>query len=126
MRIDKFLWCIRIFKTRSLATTACRENRIIVNDESVKPAREIKPGEVIHVRRGAVTFMWKVKDIPKSRLGPKLVPDYAEDHTPEEELFKLKMIQEGQNQRPKGLGRPTKRDRRSWNKLFGKRDGDID
>lgn len=120
MRIDKYLWCIRTFKTRSQASTACRENRIFVNDEVVKPSREIKVNETISIRKGAITFVWKVLDIPKSRLGPKLVPDFAEDRTPEEELFKLKMIQEGQNQRPKGLGRPTKRDRRDWNKLFGR------
>lgn len=124
MRIDKYLWCIRSFKTRSQASTACRENRILVNDEVVKPSREIKVNETISIRKGAVTFVWKVLAIPTSRLGPKLVPEYAENRTPEEELFKLKMIQEGQNQRPKGLGRPTKRDRRDWNKLFGNAEED--
>lgn len=124
MRIDKYLWCIRSFKTRSQASTACRENRILVNDEVVKPSREIKVNETISIRKGAITFVWKVLAIPASRLGPKLVPEYAENRTPEEELFKLKMIQEGQNQRPKGLGRPTKRDRRDWNKLFGNAEED--
>ena len=118
MRIDKYMWAVRIFKTRTTATTGCKEGRVTVNDEVVKPARDVKVGEVIVIRKGAVYFHWKVIDLPKSRVGPKLVELYAEDVTPEEEIFKLNMIREGHNQRPKGIGRPTKRQRRDWDKYF--------
>lgn len=118
MRVDKYLWCIRVFKTRSKATQACRENRVTVNGEHVKPAREIKAGEEITVRKGAIHFAWKVIDTPKSRVGAALVPDYATDITPEEERTKLLMIREGHNQRPRGVGRPTKRDRRDIDRFF--------
>lgn len=118
MRVDKYLWAIRVFKTRTLATAACKEGRITIEDEQVKPAREVKPGEEICIRKGAVVFSWKVLDLPKSRVGAKLVEQYAEDTTPEEELTKLEMIRLGNQQRPKGLGRPTKRDRRDWDRYF--------
>ncbi len=118
MRVDKYLWAIRVFKTRTLATAACKEGRIIIDDESVKPSREIKAGEEIIIRKGAVYFHWKVIDLPKSRVGAKLVEQFAKDITPEEELSKLEMIRLGNQQRPKGLGRPTKRDRRNWDEYF--------
>lgn len=118
MRVDKYLWCIRVFKTRSIATDACKENRVVINGDPVKPAREVKVGENITIRKGAVHFAWKVVDFPKSRVGPALVADYATDITPEEELEKLRIIQEGHNQRPRGVGRPTKRDRRDMDRFF--------
>ncbi len=118
MRIDKYLWCIRVYKTRSLATEACRENRVVVDEAPVKPAREIKKNEEISIRKGAVTFRFKVLDLPKSRVGAALVPEYAKDTTPESELEKLQMIKEGHNQRPRGVGRPTKRDRRDIDRFF--------
>lgn len=118
MRIDKYLWCIRVYKTRTLATDACREGRITVAGEIVKPSREVKAGEEITIRKGAVHFKWKVVGFPPSRVGPPLVAEYATDITPEEERLKLQMIREGQNQRPKGIGRPTKRDRRDIDRFF--------
>lgn len=118
MRVDKYLWSIRVFKTRTLATTACKEGRITIDEEVVKPSRDAKVGEVIIIRKGAVNFHWKVLDLPKSRVGAKLVEQFASDITPEEELSKLEMIKLGHQQRPKGLGRPTKRDRRNWDRYF--------
>lgn len=118
MRVDKYLWCIRVFKTRTLATTACKEGRIIIDEEVIKPSRDVKPAEKIVIRKGAVHFHWKVLDIPKSRVGAKLVEQYAQDITPEEELHKLEMLKLGHQQRPQGLGRPTKRDRRNWDRYF--------
>lgn len=118
MRVDKYLWCIRVFKTRSIATDACKENRVSVNGDTVKPAREVKIGEKITIRKGAIHFECKVVAIPKSRVGAAIVVDYATDITSEEELEKLKMIREGENQRPKGVGRPTKRDRRDIDRFF--------
>ncbi len=119
MRIDKFLWCIRVYKTRTLATDACKENRVIIQDVAVKPAREVKVGEEIRIRRGAVTFQWKIVELPKTRVGPKLVEQFAIDITTPEEREKLAIIKEGMNQRPRGLGRPTKKDRRDLDELFG-------
>lgn len=118
MRIDKYMWAVRIFKTRTSATEGCKEGRVTVYDEEVKPSRTIKVGEEIVLRKGAVYFKWKVLDLPKSRVGAKLAPDYVEDITPEEEKVKLEMIRLGHQQRPRGVGRPTKRDRRDWDKHF--------
>jgi ribosome-associated heat shock protein Hsp15 len=118
MRIDKYLWCIRVFKTRTLATDACRDGRIVIGEDVVKPAREIKVGDKVKIRRGAIHFEWKVVAIPNSRVGAALVPTYGEDITPEEERRKLEMIRLGQEQRPRGLGRPTKKDRRNWDDFF--------
>lgn len=118
MRIDKYLWTIRVFKTRTLATEACREHRVSIAGEPVKPSRELKRGDEITVRKGAVLFKWRVIDFPAARVGPKLVVDYAADITPEEERLKLEMIKEGHNQRPKGIGRPTKRDRRDIDRFL--------
>lgn len=118
MRIDKYLWCIRVFKTRTLATDACRDGRIAIGEDVVKPAREIKVGDKVKIRRGAIHFEWKVVAIPNSRVGAALVPTYGEDITPEEERRKLEMIRLGQEQRPRGLGRPTKKDRRNWDDFF--------
>ena len=82
MRIDKFLWAVRLFKTRSLATAAVREGKLEVASEGVKASREIKPGERVSVRRGAITYEVEVLALPKSRVGPKLVEDYINDVTP--------------------------------------------
>jgi ribosome-associated heat shock protein Hsp15 len=113
MRIDKYLWCIRIFKTRSLAAAQVKLNKVWVNDEQVKASREVKQGDVLKVRKGPVHFSYKVIDFPKSRLGAKLVATYAKDVTSAEEMAKLEVIRlQYQEQRRKGLGRPTKKDRR--------------
>jgi ribosome-associated heat shock protein Hsp15 len=119
MRVDKYLWAIRVFKTRSLASSACREGKVVVGDSKVKPARMIKEDEIVHVRKGAVTFSYKVIALPKSRVGATLVKDYSLEVTPQSELDKLEMIRLQYVERPKGLGRPTKRDRRDWGKAFG-------
>ncbi|MFM1931929.1 MAG: hypothetical protein RL226_1232 [Bacteroidota bacterium] len=118
MRVDKYLWAIRVFKTRTIATEACKDGRIVVGEDVVKPSREVKVGEKIRIRRGAVLFQWKVLALPTSRVGAALVPVYAEDITPEEEKKKMEMIRLGQEQRPRGLGRPTKKDRRNLDDFF--------
>ena len=119
MRIDKFLWAVRLFKTRSLATTAVREGKVEVGSEGVKASREIKPGERVSVRRGAITYEVEVLALPKSRVGTKLVEDYIEDVTPEEELKKLEMMRMERHIAPPMKGRPTKRNRREWKKWMG-------
>ena len=88
-RIDKWLWMVRIFKTRSLATEECKKGRIRVNDMEVKPSKEIKQGDTLTVKKPPVTYSYIVKDIPKNRVGAKLVTEYLENTTPEDELIKL-------------------------------------
>ncbi|MBI1268052.1 MAG: RNA-binding S4 domain-containing protein [Cryomorphaceae bacterium] len=126
MRVDKYLWSIRLFKTRTLATDACRDGRIAIGEDVVKAARDVKVGDKISIRRGAIHFQWKVVAIPNSRVGAALVPTYAEDITSEDERRKLEMIRLGQEQRPRGLGRPTKKDRRNWDDFFFDSDDDED
>jgi ribosome-associated heat shock protein Hsp15 len=119
-RLDKWLWAVRIFKTRSLASDACRAGSVAVNEQTAKPARDVRPGETVTVKQGLVLRTLKVVDVPKSRVGPKLVPNFCEDLTPREELEKAR-----QNpllhllEREKGSGRPTKRDRRLLDRLLG-------
>lgn len=113
MRIDKYLWCIRVFKTRSLAAQQVKLNKVWVNGEQVKASREVRQGDVLKVRKGPIHFSYRVIDFPKSRLGAKLVSIYATDITSPEELAKLEVIRmQYQENRRKGLGRPTKKDRR--------------
>lgn len=113
MRIDKYLWCIRVFKTRSLAAQQVKLNKVWVNGELVKASREVKSSDIIKVRKGPIHFSYKVIDFPKSRLGAKLVATYATDMTSAEELDKLEVLRlQYHDQRRKGLGRPTKKDRR--------------
>ena len=112
-RIDKFLWAIRAFKTRSDATEACKGGRVKVGGVNAKPAREVKAGELIQVRKGAVTFQYKVLQPLEHRVGAKLVPDYAQNLTPPEELEKLRApVESFFITRDRGAGRPTKKDRR--------------
>ena len=118
MRVDKFLWAVRVFKTRSMASQHCREGKVFVDGKALKPAREVKVGEVVHVRKGAVTFGYEVVSFPRSRVSAALLPDHIRDVTAPEEMEKLEMIRLAQQDRPKGVGRPTKRDRRDWEKAF--------
>lgn len=117
-RIDKWLWLVRVFKTRSIATDACKGGLVKLNGSEVKPSKEIKVGDVISVRKGGLTLLLEVRGFPKSRVGPKLVADYVLDQTPIEEIERAKMIKETAFViRDRGAGRPTKKDRRdldSW------------
>lgn len=113
MRIDKFLWAVRVYKTRSMASGAIRNGRVSIDDNEVKASREVKIGDKISIRLHAFTKTIEIKDLPKSRMGAKLVKNYLIDHTPESEYHKLQMTREKLVfQRPKGLGRPTKKERR--------------
>ena len=116
MRIDKFLWSVRLFKTRSLATSAVRDGKVSVGGDAVKASREIKVGEKVAIRRGAITFAVEIRAIPKGRVGAKLVDDYMRDATDVEELEKLEMLRAERQLHPKMKGRPTKRSRREWRK----------
>ena len=119
-RLDKWLWAVRLFKSRSLAADACRVGSVEINDQPVKPAREIKPGEQIVVRQGLVNRRLQVVAVPRSRVGPKLVAEYCTDLTPPEEFEKARDNRVQQLlAREKGSGRPTKRDRRLLDELLG-------
>ncbi|MEI7663853.1 MAG: S4 domain-containing protein [Bacteroidota bacterium] len=113
VRIDKWLWAVRVFKTRSLASEACRSGKVKILDHVVKPSRELKTGEVIAVSVSPITRTLRVVALSGNRVSAKLVPSLMEDLTPEEEYQKLKRKNEpGFEHRERGLGRPTKRERR--------------
>lgn len=114
VRIDKWMWATRIFKTRTIALEACKKNRITVNNISVKPSRMIKIGDIIQVKKPPITYTFKVCDLTDKRIGAKLVPQYLENLTPPEqyEILELGKIS-GFIDRARGTGRPTKKDRRS-------------
>lgn len=113
VRVDKWLWAMRVFKTRSIATDACKKGRVSIKGTPVKPSRCIKVGDVIDVRKPPVTYTFRVVGLTENRLGARLVPDYLENITPQSQYDLLEMTRiSGFVDRRKGLGRPTKRDAR--------------
>jgi len=120
VRIDKFLWAVRIFKTRSEATDACKGNKVKVEGTNAKPSKMIKVGEIIIVRKAAIFYTFRVLKLIENRLGAKLVPEYLENLTPQTELDKLKApVETLVLKRDRGTGRPTKRDRRQMEEMWG-------
>lgn len=114
MRIDKFLWCVRFYKTRSIAADEIKKNRVSIAGTTVKSSREVAPGNIIKVRKNQIDYQIAVLSIPKSRVGPKLVPLYIADKTEKEQYEILKLRNLNQDYyRNRGEGRPTKKDRRS-------------
>jgi len=113
MRIDQLLWCLRYYKSRSLATSACKKGRVRLNKQVLKPSKDILPLDIISIRKSQVYLEFKVLDIPKSRVGAKIVDIYRQDLT-NKDAFDQKEIQNLSKiiDRTKGLGRPTKKDRR--------------
>ena len=117
-RIDKWLWAVRIFKTRALATEACAGRKVKIDGSVVKASRNVVQNDIVQVRKGVVKYLYKVRKIAEKRMGAKLVTDFKENITPEEELGKLKTSQKQPIQtREKGEGRPTKRERRNMDKF---------
>ncbi len=113
MRIDKYLWSTRYFKTRNIATTACKKGQVKIKDQVVKPSREVYPMDEITVRKNQIDYQLTVLDIPKSRVGAKLVPIYRKDTTPKEAFAQKELLKYSKDYyRKKGTGRPTKKDRR--------------
>ncbi len=126
MRVDKFLWCVRYYKTRSVATEACKQGKVRVNEAVVKPSREVYPTDKLQVRKNQINYQLEVLDIPKSRVGAKLVNLYLVDITPKEEFEKRELLKYSQDYyRKKGAGRPTKKDRRELDDWFDP-EGDED
>lgn len=123
VRIDSFLWAVRIFKSRSIASDACKKGRVTLNGQLVKPARSVVVGDVIGVRKAPITYTFKVLQTAKNRMGAKLVPDFIQNITPKEEyeVLELKKIA-GFVDRAKGEGRPTKKERRSLDEWHGMND----
>ncbi|HUL53229.1 MAG TPA: RNA-binding S4 domain-containing protein [Opitutaceae bacterium] len=119
-RIDKWLWAVRLFKTRSQATDACRAGSVTVAGRPVKASRDVRPGEVVVVRQGLIRRTLKVRAVPPARLGARLVADYCEEQTPPDEFARARAHRVQQFlARAKGSGRPTKRDRRLLDRLLG-------
>lgn len=120
-RVDKWLWAMRIFKTRTVATEACKKGRVTVGGGSqtaTKPSRTVKPGDIVNVRKPPVTYTFKVLALSENRLGAKLVPEYMENLTPQSQYDLLDVVRiSGFVDRRKGLGRPTKREGRDLEKF---------
>ncbi len=117
-RIDKWLWAVRVYKTRSQASQACRSGRVKVDGQVVKPSREVHPEMVIHLHWGPIERIIKVKALLKNRVGAKLVSQYMQDLTPEEDYKTLELIHKRIGTRPHGTGRPTKKERRNLDEWF--------
>ena len=113
-RVDKWLWAARIFKTRSIAADACKNGRVTINGVNLKPSHIIKAGETICVRKSPITYSFKVLQAIQNRVGAKMIPEVLENVTPKEQFELLEMNKIGGFvNRARGLGRPTKKDRRS-------------
>ena len=113
MRIDKYLWCIRYYKTRNVASTAVKKGQVKVNGSVAKPSREVYPMDKVVLRKDQIDYELTVLDIPESRVGAKLVDIYRKDTTPKEAFEHNELLHFAKTHyRKKGLGRPTKKDRR--------------
>ncbi len=125
VRVDKWLWAVRVFKSRSQATDACRKGRVKVNDAEAKPGRTVHTGNIITVRKDNIVYTFRVKGLLAKRVSAKLAEENREDLTPAEELEKRKIIRTGHFVfRPKGLGRPTKKERRMLDRMKGRTNDD--
>lgn len=113
MRIDKYLWCIRYFKTRNIATTACKKGHVRVNNAIAKPSKEVYPLDNIELRKNQINYTLVVNDLPPNRVSAKLVDIYRTDTTPKEQFKAQELLKYSKDYyRKKGIGRPTKKDRR--------------
>lgn len=125
-RIDKFIWAVRLFKTRSMASNQCKTNKVLVNNEPIKPAKEVKIGDRVSIKRQGAIFSYEVVDLLEKRVGAKLVENYIRDITPIEEIEKYKVYQASQSSyRNNGMGKPTTKERRALEE-FLRRQGDLD
>jgi len=120
VRIDKWMWATRLFKTRTIAAEACKKNRVSVGGVNVKPSRMIRVGDVLHIRKPPVTFSFKVLALTENRMGAKSAPLYLENITPPEQYELLEMNKiSGFVDRARGMGRPTKKERRDLEQFMG-------
>ncbi len=113
VRVDKYLFAMRLYKTRTIAADACKKGRITMGGAQLKPSRTFHIGDVFSVRKGPITYTYRIKQLSENRLGAKLVPDYLQDITAPDQLELLELARlAGQTGRDRGTGRPTKKDRR--------------
>lgn len=120
VRIDKWLWAVRVYKTRTQASDACRGGKVKMDGNNVKPSREVDEGDEIEVQQGIIRKRLKVLKPAKNRVAAKLVPELAEDLTPKEEYEKQELLRQfNHEKRDRGAGRPTKKERRDIGKLKG-------
>jgi len=125
MRIDKYLWCLRYFKTRNIATNACKKGHIKINDQVIKPSRDVYPSDMVTVRKNQINYSFRVLDIPPNRLGAKLIDIYRIDTTPKSEFEAQELLKYSKDYyRKKGSGRPTKKDRRDIEDIYNEIDED--
>lgn len=119
MRIDKFLWCVRYYKTRNMATQACKKGQIKLNGTAVKPSREVYATDKIELRKNQISYKLTVNDLPPNRVGAKLVDIYRTDTTPKEAFEAQELLKYSKDYyRKKGTGRPTKKDRRDIDHFY--------
>ncbi len=119
MRIDKYLWCVRYFKTRSIATQACKKGQVKLNGAVAKPSREVYPTDEIELRKDQISYKLTVNDLPPNRVGAKLVDIYRTDTTPKEAFAAKELLKYSKDYyRKKGTGRPTKKDRRDIDNFY--------
>lgn len=119
MRIDKYLWCIRLYKTRSIATEAIKKGHVSVNNQQAKASREVFAGDKISVRKDQINYQYSVLDLPPNRVGAKLVDMYRKDETPPEAFEHIELLRLAkEHYRAKGEGRPTKKDRRDMDEYL--------
>ena len=118
-RVDKYVWAVRLAKTRSMATNWCKSNKILVNGSEVKPSYTMKIGDELSIKKNTAKFSYRVLELLDKRVGAKLVEQYILDITPEEEMEKFRLYQEAQRQyRQNGLGKPTTKEKRALNKFW--------
>jgi len=123
LRIDKWLWEVRLFKSRSLATDACKAGKVKMDGSNIKASKEIKTGDIIVVSLNPLFKTVRVKQFPKSRVNAKLVPEFMEDLTSETEYNRVKLINDTNSEyRDRGIGRPTKKQRRVIDQLKNSKD----
>lgn len=119
MRIDKYLWCIRMYKTRNIATEACKKGHVKLNGENLKPSKIIYVGDKLSIRKNQIDYQIEVLDIPQNRVSAKIVDLYRKDFTPKDEFEKLELLKFSKDYyRKKGTGRPTKKDRREIDDFY--------
>tara|TARA_B100000809_G_scaffold252094_1_gene286386 strand:- start:10684 stop:11088 length:405 start_codon:yes stop_codon:yes gene_type:complete len=127
MRIDKYLWTVRYFKTRSIATEACKKGHIKINGTNIKPSKLVYIGEKISIRKNQINYQIEILDIPKNRMGAKLVDLYRKDTTPKEAFEAQELLKYSKDYyRKKGVGRPSKKDRRDIEDFREEKDWEED
>jgi len=119
VRIDKWMWAVRLFKSRTLAVEACKKGRVMIDNVSVKPSRMVKVGDILQIKKTPITYSFEILDLSEKRMGAKLVPNFMKDVTLQSEYDILELTKlSGFVDRGRGLGRPTKKERRELDEFI--------